>query len=135
MVSEASTVAEARNIVKLLHVTRIAMPAQPDKKDELRLLVNSRHPIITVETSEESRVEELLAEVAALAIIFYGFLLARPAPAEKAEQLEPPSRCPRWNSLGRPSAGQCWCASNPSEPLYYIDTTGYNCGILTLASG
>ncbi len=41
------------------------MPAQPDKKDELRLLVNSRHPIITVETSEEARVEELLAEVAA----------------------------------------------------------------------
>lgn len=35
------------------------------KKDELRLLVNSRHPLITVETSEESRVEELLRDVAA----------------------------------------------------------------------
>ena len=36
-----------------------------DKRDELRLLVNSRHPLIAVETYEESRVEELLAEVAA----------------------------------------------------------------------
>jgi SpoVK/Ycf46/Vps4 family AAA+-type ATPase len=35
-----------------------------DKKDELRLLVNSRQPIIAVETSEEQCVEELLAEVA-----------------------------------------------------------------------
>lgn len=35
------------------------------KRDELRLLINSRHPIITVETSEELRVEELLAQVAA----------------------------------------------------------------------
>ncbi|HXN24563.1 MAG TPA: AAA family ATPase [Candidatus Dormibacteraeota bacterium] len=33
-------------------------------KDEFRLLVNSRHPLITVETSEESRVEELLHDVA-----------------------------------------------------------------------
>ncbi len=37
----------------------------PNKRDELRLLINSRHPIITVETSEESRVEDLLAQVAA----------------------------------------------------------------------
>lgn len=36
-----------------------------DKRDELRLLINSRHPIITVETSEESRIEGLAAEVAA----------------------------------------------------------------------
>jgi SpoVK/Ycf46/Vps4 family AAA+-type ATPase len=43
-----------------------------DKKDELRLLVNSRHPIIAVETSEEARVEALAAEVAAeLDIPFY----------------------------------------------------------------
>lgn len=34
------------------------------KKDELRLLVNSRYPLITVETSEESRVEELLRDIA-----------------------------------------------------------------------
>ncbi len=44
----------------------------PDKRDELRLLINSRHPIIAVETSEESRVEELLAQVAGeLDIPFY----------------------------------------------------------------
>ncbi len=35
-----------------------------DKKDELRLLINSCHPIIAVETFEETRAEELLAEVA-----------------------------------------------------------------------
>jgi ATP-dependent 26S proteasome regulatory subunit len=41
--------------------------AAPDhtKHDELRLLVNSRHPIITVETPEEERFEQLLLEVAA----------------------------------------------------------------------
>ncbi len=35
-----------------------------DRRDELRLLINSKHPIIVVETHEERRVEELLAEVA-----------------------------------------------------------------------
>ncbi len=35
------------------------------KQDELRLLVNSRHPIITVETPEEERFEQMLLEVAA----------------------------------------------------------------------
>jgi AAA+ superfamily predicted ATPase len=46
--------------------------AKGDKKDELRLLINSRHPLITVETSEEERVEQLLREVAAeLGITFY----------------------------------------------------------------
>jgi ATP-dependent 26S proteasome regulatory subunit len=43
-----------------------------DKHDELRLLVNSRHPIITVETPEEERLEQLLSEVAAdLAVPLY----------------------------------------------------------------
>lgn len=37
----------------------------PTKLDELRLLVDSRHPIITVETPEEERLEQLLLEVAA----------------------------------------------------------------------
>jgi hypothetical protein len=37
----------------------------PSKQDELRLLVNSRHPIITIETSEEERAEQLLLQVAA----------------------------------------------------------------------
>lgn len=35
----------------------------PGKRDELRLLVNSRHPILTVETPEEERVEQLLFDV------------------------------------------------------------------------
>src|SRR5271170_7002328 len=38
--------------------------AKTSKQDELRLLVNSRHPIITVETPEEERFEEMLLEVA-----------------------------------------------------------------------
>ncbi len=38
--------------------------AKPNKHDELRLLVNSRHPIITVETPEEERFEQIVLEVA-----------------------------------------------------------------------
>jgi len=38
---------------------------KPNKQDELRLLVNSRHPVISIETTEEDRVEELLHAVAA----------------------------------------------------------------------
>ena len=34
------------------------------KQDELSLLINSRHPIITVETKEEGRLEQLLFDVA-----------------------------------------------------------------------
>jgi ATP-dependent 26S proteasome regulatory subunit len=37
---------------------------KPDKRDELLLLINSRHPILTIETTEEERVEQLLLEVA-----------------------------------------------------------------------
>src|SRR5580693_1311289 len=45
---------------------------KPNKHDELRLLVNSRHPIITVETAEEERFELLLMELAAeLAVPLY----------------------------------------------------------------
>jgi len=36
----------------------------PNKHDELRLLINSRHPILTVETPEEERLEALLTDVA-----------------------------------------------------------------------
>jgi AAA+ superfamily predicted ATPase len=36
-----------------------------DKRGELMLLINSHHPILTIETSEEERVEQLLFEVAA----------------------------------------------------------------------
>jgi AAA+ superfamily predicted ATPase len=38
--------------------------AKLNKHDELRLLVNSRHPIITAETPEEERFEQMLLEVA-----------------------------------------------------------------------
>jgi ATP-dependent 26S proteasome regulatory subunit len=38
--------------------------AEHNKHDELRLLVNSRHPLITVETPEEERFEQMLLEVA-----------------------------------------------------------------------
>jgi ATP-dependent 26S proteasome regulatory subunit len=37
---------------------------QAHKHDELRLLINSRHPILTVETPEEERLEAMLIEVA-----------------------------------------------------------------------
>jgi len=40
-----------------------APPKQLNKHDELRLLINSRHPIITVETPEEQRLEALLLDV------------------------------------------------------------------------
>ena len=40
-----------------------AAASHPNKHDELRLLVNSRHPIITVETPEEERIEQLLFDV------------------------------------------------------------------------
>jgi len=51
-----------------------AKPAnpRPNKHDELRLLVNSHHPIIAVETPEEERLEQLLFDVAAeLAVPLY----------------------------------------------------------------
>jgi ATP-dependent 26S proteasome regulatory subunit len=39
-------------------------PNRPNKHDELRLLINSRHPIIAVETPEEERLEALLLDIA-----------------------------------------------------------------------
>ena len=47
-----------------------SVPAKPagarqNKHDELRLLVNSHHPIIAVETPEEERLEQLLQDVSA----------------------------------------------------------------------
>ena len=66
---------------------REARPKQPNKHDELRLLVNSRHPVITVETAEEDRVKALLLDVAEeLGVPLYewsvttGLAKARPAP-------------------------------------------------------
>jgi len=40
-----------------------SIPVKLNKRDELRLLVNSRHPIITIETTEEERVEQLLFQI------------------------------------------------------------------------
>ena len=37
--------------------------AAPNRHDELCLLVNSRHPIITVETTEEGRIDQLIFDV------------------------------------------------------------------------
>lgn len=37
---------------------------KPGKREELLLLINSRHPILTIESSEEERAEKLLFEVA-----------------------------------------------------------------------
>ncbi|HET9803674.1 MAG TPA: AAA family ATPase [Candidatus Acidoferrum sp.] len=39
------------------------IPTKLNKRDELRLLVNSRHPVITIETTEEERVEQLLFQI------------------------------------------------------------------------
>ena len=65
------------------------------KHDELRLLVNSHHPIITVETPEEERLEQMLLEVAAeLAVPLYtwsvtaGLAKARGAPIYNTENPE-----------------------------------------------
>jgi AAA+ superfamily predicted ATPase len=50
----------------------IAPPRTGGKRDELVLLINSRHPILTMETPEEERVEQLLLEVASqLAVPFF----------------------------------------------------------------
>jgi len=69
--------------------------ARQNKHDELRLLVNSRHPIITVETPEEERLEQLALDVAAeLAVPMYtwsvtaGLAKAHGAPIYNTESPE-----------------------------------------------
>lgn len=48
-----------------------------EKHDEIRLLINSRHPLIAVETSEEQRVEGLLADVSSeLKVPFFTWSVA-----------------------------------------------------------
>jgi len=44
--------------------TKLDATTRAVKRDDLRLLINSRHPILTIETTEEDRVEQLLLEVA-----------------------------------------------------------------------
>ena len=46
------------------HANGTSATAAHSKHDELRLLVNSRQPLITVETSEEERLEQMLLQVA-----------------------------------------------------------------------
>jgi AAA+ superfamily predicted ATPase len=77
-----------------LRPARAAQPGQ-NKHDELRLLVNSRHPIITVETSEEERLEALLIDVASeMSVPLYewsvttGLSKARGAPIYNTDQPE-----------------------------------------------
>jgi len=72
-VSSAQTIAEPPRTASPAPVKGATTPqTKHDKHDELRLLVNSRHPIITVETPEEERLEQLALEVAAeLAVPVY----------------------------------------------------------------
>jgi AAA+ superfamily predicted ATPase len=77
-----------------LPLSKAGQPVQ-NKHDELRLLVNSRHPIITVETPEEERLETLLFDVASeLNVPLYewsvttGLSKARGAPIYNTDQPE-----------------------------------------------
>jgi ATP-dependent 26S proteasome regulatory subunit len=77
------------------HSGGVGATAKPNKHDELRLLVNSRHPIITVETPEEERFEQMLLDVATeLGVPFYewsvtaGLSKYRGAPIYNTEQPE-----------------------------------------------
>ncbi len=72
-----------------------ARPQHPNKHDELRLLINSRHPMITVETPEEERLEALLVDVATeLGVPLYewsvttGLAKARGAPLYNSDSPE-----------------------------------------------
>jgi len=69
-VSSAQTIAEPPRTASPAPVK--AATSRQNKHDELRLLVNSHHPLITVETSEEERLEQLALDVAAeLAVPMY----------------------------------------------------------------
>jgi AAA+ superfamily predicted ATPase len=72
-----------------------AAQAPQNKHDELRLLVNSRHPIITVETPEEERLEAMLFDVTSeMGVPLYewsvttGLSKARGAPIYNTDQPE-----------------------------------------------
>ncbi|MGC1604842.1 MAG: hypothetical protein WA748_04920, partial [Candidatus Acidiferrum sp.] len=94
----ASTLAGARTMgpsAASAHGNAAGATAKPNKHDELRLLINSRHPIITVETPEEERFEELLLDVAReLGVPLYewsvttGLAKYRGAPIYNTEQPE-----------------------------------------------
>src|SRR5262249_21155897 len=57
----ASAADELVSAIRGQSVTTIS--SKLNKRDELRLLVNSLHPIITVETTQEERVEEMLMQI------------------------------------------------------------------------
>ena len=42
----------------------VKLDSHATKREDLRLLINSHHPVLTIETTEEDRVEQLLLEVA-----------------------------------------------------------------------
>jgi ATPase family associated with various cellular activities (AAA) len=70
-ISSAQTLTQAPGNPASLPAAKPVLP-RPNKRDELRLLVNSHHPIIAVETPEEERLEQLLLDVAAeLAVPLY----------------------------------------------------------------
>ena len=56
-----SRVSDGRRDVNLV---MNAAPAEHTLRDDLRLLVNSHYPLIAAETSEEDRLEEMLAAIA-----------------------------------------------------------------------
>jgi len=74
--NEPKTISSGQTVTQAPDAIASAQPRPPaprqSKHDELRLLVNSRHPIITVETPEEERLEQMLLEVTAeLAVPLY----------------------------------------------------------------
>src|SRR6266849_4526232 len=86
--------------------------ARLNKHDELRLLVNSRHPIITVETPEEERLEQLLFDIAnELSVPFYtwsvttGLAKMRGAPIYNSDNPEPGA------GQSRAASGRCHLSS------------------------
>jgi ATP-dependent 26S proteasome regulatory subunit len=74
--NEPKAISSGQAVTQAPDAIASAQPRPPaprqSKHDELRLLVNSRHPIITVETPEEERLEQMLLEVTAeLAVPLY----------------------------------------------------------------
>lgn len=87
--------------LKVPSMSSVSPPPRPelatkrDKYAEMQLLVNSRYPLITVETAEEERLEQMVVEVAAeLAVPFYewavttGLSKYRGAPIYNTDQPE-----------------------------------------------
>jgi ATP-dependent 26S proteasome regulatory subunit len=62
-VPSSQTLTQTPNTLASLPLKSPAL--RQNKHDELRLMINSRHPIITIETPEEERAEQLLLEVSA----------------------------------------------------------------------